>query len=228
MKRLILILFLLSGLPNLTHAHVIDTSWRVTEVVGEPWFADPSSIIGKDQEFFKGWAEGVFYECDYKGQSKIFTHYQLEEFLENKEYKNAKANKRSGIIKRMDAVAKVLAKYGEQLETDTVVSASDEFQGLREDDFRNIENRLLNNLDKHWLDKKTPADIENTSMQLPAFGKFMPDFISMSGDHLMGEGRKDAWERGGMASATEMMWRLFWDLKENQKTILRGKAYPLS
>ena len=140
------------------------------------------------------------------------------EFLNNKEYKNAKANKRSGIIKRMDAVAKVLAKYGEQLETDTVVSASDEFQGLREDDFRNIENRLLNNLDKHWLDKKTPADIENTSMQLPAFGKFMPDFISMSGDHLMGEGRKDAWERGGMASATEMMWRLFWDLKENQKT----------
>ena len=52
-------------------------------MVGEPWFADPSSIIGKDQEFFKGWAEGVFYECDYKGQSKIFTHYQLEEFLEN-------------------------------------------------------------------------------------------------------------------------------------------------
>ena len=86
MKRLILILFFLSGLPNLTQAQFIDTSWRVTELVGEPWFADPSSIIEKDQEFFKGWAEGVFYECDYKGQSKIFTHYQLEEFLENKEF----------------------------------------------------------------------------------------------------------------------------------------------
>jgi len=92
------------------------------------------------------------------------------------------------------------------------------FKRLKEKEFRNIENRLLNNLKNHWLDKKAPVDIENTSMQLPAFGKFMPDFISMSGDHLMGEGRKDAWERGGMASATEMMWRLFWDLKEHQKT----------
>ena len=86
MKKLIPILLLLSGLPNLTHAQFIETSWRVAEVVGEPWFANPSNIIGKDQNFFKGWAEGVFYECDYKGQSFTYTRYQLEEFLKNREF----------------------------------------------------------------------------------------------------------------------------------------------
>jgi len=79
-----------------------------------------------------------------------------------------------------------------------------------------LSNTLTSNLKEKWED--TVLDnVDKTAMQLPAFGKWMPDFISMSGDHLMGEGRKDAWERGGMQSVTEMMWRMYWELQEAKK-----------
>jgi|TARA_R100000093_G_scaffold39969_1_gene20939 hypothetical protein len=83
-----------------------------------------------------------------------------------------------------------------------------------------LTNRLTSNIDQKWLSsiEQDTKEVGSTSMQLPAFGKGMPDFISMFGDHLMGEGRKDAWERGGMQSVTEMMWRMFWELKEAEKT----------
>ena len=54
-------------------------------------------------------------------------------------------------------------------------------------------------------------------MQIAAFGKGMPDIISMSGDHLFGEGRKDMWEKGGMNTITEMGWNMYWDIKEQME-----------
>ena len=89
-----------------------------------------------------------------------------------------------------------------------------------------LANRLSSNLEQKWED--TILDnVDKTSMQLPAFGKGMPDFISMSGDHLMGEGRKDAWERGGMQSVTEMMWRMYWELKNAKENGTKLDAQKL-
>ena len=82
-----LCLLLLSGEFSIANAQFIDTTWRVTGVVGEPWFANPEMILGRTQYFFKGEAEGVFYSCNYAGQSTTYTKYQLSEFLENKEFK---------------------------------------------------------------------------------------------------------------------------------------------
>ena len=97
---------------------------------------------------------------------------------------------------------------------------------IKSKEFNNISTRLSSNLDKKWEDSILDK-VDKTSMQLPAFGKAMPDFISMSGDHLMGEGRKDAWERGGMQSVTELMWRLFWELQEAKKTGTKLDAVKL-
>ena len=83
----VLCLLLLSGEFSIANAQFIDTTWRVTGVVGEPWFANPEMILGRTQYFFKGEAEGVFYSCNYAGQSTTYTKYHLSEFLENKEFK---------------------------------------------------------------------------------------------------------------------------------------------
>ncbi len=69
-------------LPNFTFAVVFE----VTDYVGETWFANPNEIIGKEQMYHKGYAEGVFYSCDFAGQSFTNTSYTREEFLENKEF----------------------------------------------------------------------------------------------------------------------------------------------
>ena len=67
-------------------APFVETNWKVVDYVGEAWFANPSNIIGKHQYFFKGEAAGVFYACDFGGQSKTYTKYPPEEFLANKEF----------------------------------------------------------------------------------------------------------------------------------------------
>ena len=90
---------------------------------------------------------------------------------------------------------------------------------IKTEEMKLLTNRLTSNLDQKWLAsiEQDTKEVGSTSMQLPAFGKSMPNFISMSGDHLMGEGRKDSWERGGMQSVTEMMWRMYWELQEAKK-----------
>ena len=70
-----------------TNAQFVETKWEVTEFFGEAWFANPSDIIGNFQKFYKGYSEGVFYNCDYEGQSYTYTTYETyEEFLNNKEF----------------------------------------------------------------------------------------------------------------------------------------------
>ena len=67
------------------------------------WFAEEEEILGKQQEFFKGWANGVFYSCDYAGQSATYNAYTLKEFLGNKEFE---------LVNQDNAFSKVLAENG--------------------------------------------------------------------------------------------------------------------
>ena len=70
----------------------IDTKWTVTGYFGmlhiKLWFAEEEEILGKHQEFYKGWADGVFYSCDFAGQSKTtIILIQLSNFLPFSEFK---------------------------------------------------------------------------------------------------------------------------------------------
>ena len=56
------------------------------DFLGEAWFADTKNIIGKTQDFYKGWSKGVFYSCDYAGQSAIYNSYTPDKCLKNKEF----------------------------------------------------------------------------------------------------------------------------------------------
>ena len=72
--------------PSITSAQFLDAKWKVTEYFGELWYAEEEDIIGKQHQFFKGWADGVFYSGDYAGQSKTYNAYSIKEFLKNKQF----------------------------------------------------------------------------------------------------------------------------------------------
>ena len=133
------------------------------------------------------------------------------EFLNNQEYKNARKDGKAGIIKRMDATAEALLEYGKSLETGTALDQYNIFKGVQADQFDNILDRFIENLN-------FTGDIKTGNSQLPAFGTWMPDLFSMSGDHLMGEGRKSVIQRGAKQSVSFMMHRLWKDLKELNDT----------
>ena len=59
LKKVVLIGFLFT-FPSILSAQYIDTKWTVTGYFGELWFAEEEEILGKHQEFYKGWADGVF------------------------------------------------------------------------------------------------------------------------------------------------------------------------
>jgi hypothetical protein len=86
---------------------------------------------------------------------------------------------------------------------------------IKSKEFELLNNRLTDNLNKHWLNKET----SNTTMQIPSFGKGMPDVFSQSGDRILGgEGRRSAYQRGWDQSVTSMAFRLYKDLKELNET----------
>ena len=70
-------------LPSISFAQFIDTKWTVIGYFGELWFPEEDEILGKQQEFYKGWADGIFYSCNYAGQSATYNSYTTKEFLEN-------------------------------------------------------------------------------------------------------------------------------------------------
>jgi hypothetical protein len=87
MRNYLISLFLFAtslGSPAL--AQTIDAKWTVTQYAGETWFAKPAALIGKTQEFHKGFAKGVFYFCNFEGQSATYNSYTMAEFLANKEF----------------------------------------------------------------------------------------------------------------------------------------------
>jgi len=85
LKKVFMVVLMLHFPFNL-NAQYIDTKWIVTGYFGELWFAEEEDILGKHQEFYKGWADGVFYSCDYAGQSKTYNTHTIGEFLVNKEF----------------------------------------------------------------------------------------------------------------------------------------------
>ena len=72
--------------PSILYANFIDAKWTVTGYLGELWFAEEEDILGKQQEFFKGWSDGIFYSCNYGGQSATYNSYTIREFLDNREF----------------------------------------------------------------------------------------------------------------------------------------------
>ena len=70
--------------PFILNAQYIDTKWTVTGYFGELWYAEEKDILGKKQEFFKGWADGVFYSCDYAGSLQHLTPIQSKSLLRTK------------------------------------------------------------------------------------------------------------------------------------------------
>ena len=89
--------------PSILSAQYIDTKWTVTGYFGELWFAEEEDILGKHQEFYKGWADGVFYSCDYAGQSATYNTHTIKEFLGNKEFE---------LVNQDNAFSKVFAEHG--------------------------------------------------------------------------------------------------------------------
>lgn len=69
-----------------THADFIDTRWSVVGFTGEAWFINTQDVIGQSQTFNRGFAEGVFYNCDYAGQSSTYTRYDNDDFFANPEF----------------------------------------------------------------------------------------------------------------------------------------------
>ena len=102
LKKVVTLGFLLT-FPMILSAQYIDTKWTVTGYFGELWFAKEEDILGKYQEFYKGWADGVFYSCDYAGQSATYNTHTIKEFLENKEF---------GLVNQDKAFSKVFAANG--------------------------------------------------------------------------------------------------------------------
>ncbi len=77
----------------------------MTDVVGESWFSLSKRHIGKTQEFYKGYADGVFFTCNYKGLETTRNSFTLNEFLNKKEFKIFKKHKAELGLKEEGKVA---------------------------------------------------------------------------------------------------------------------------
>ena len=102
LKRVVVVGLMLH-FPSILNAQYIDTKWTVTGYFGELWYAEEKDILGKKKEFFKWWANGIFYSCDYAGQSATYNAYTIKEFLENKEFE---------LVNQDNAFSKVFAQNG--------------------------------------------------------------------------------------------------------------------
>lgn len=78
------ITILVGTLP--ARAQSIDTTWLVVGFHGEPWFIDPVHLRGSSQMFNRGFADGVFFSCNFAGLSATYTTYTNADFLANPEF----------------------------------------------------------------------------------------------------------------------------------------------
>jgi hypothetical protein len=74
------------SLHSPANADFVDTRWTVVGFTGEAWFINPQSVIGQPQLFSRGFAEGVFFSCEYTGQSATYTRYDNHAFFSNPEF----------------------------------------------------------------------------------------------------------------------------------------------
>ncbi len=87
MKKISLLIVSLFLFPSISYSNFYDGIWEVTDVVGESGFSLKKRHIGKTQEFYKGYAGGVFYTCNYKGLVTTRDSYTIDEFLNKEEFR---------------------------------------------------------------------------------------------------------------------------------------------
>ena len=87
MKKISLLIVSLFLFPSISYSNFYDGIWEVTDVVGESWFSLKKRHIGKTQEFWKGYAGGVFFTCNYKGLVTTRDSYTIDEFLNKEEFR---------------------------------------------------------------------------------------------------------------------------------------------
>jgi hypothetical protein len=89
-KLILSLLFVLTNTYSHALPYALDGTWVIKEFVGESWFLDKETIKDKIQVFYKGYAKGALYNCDYEGQSSTYTEYNVTDFLKNPEFSNFK------------------------------------------------------------------------------------------------------------------------------------------
>ena len=87
MKKISLLIVSLFLFPSISYSNFYDGIWEVTDVVGESRFSLKKRHIGKTQEFWKGYAGGVFFTCNYKGLVTTRDSYTIDEFLNKEEFR---------------------------------------------------------------------------------------------------------------------------------------------
>ena len=87
MKKISLLIVSLFLFPSISYSNFYDGIWEVTDVVGESGFSLKKRHIGKTQEFYKGYAGGVFFTCNYRGMVTTRDSYTIDEFLNKKEFR---------------------------------------------------------------------------------------------------------------------------------------------
>ncbi len=87
MKKISLLIVSLFLFPSISYSNFYDGIWEVTDVVGESGFSLKKRHIGKTQEFWKGYAGGVFFTCNAKGMVTTRKDYTLDELLKTKEFR---------------------------------------------------------------------------------------------------------------------------------------------
>jgi hypothetical protein len=85
-KALLACLFSLA-LAGPVHADFIDAQWTVVGFSGEAWYINTNDVIGQSQTFNRGFAVGIFYNCEYSGQSSTYTKYENDSFFANPEFR---------------------------------------------------------------------------------------------------------------------------------------------
>tara|TARA_R100000742_G_C4279540_1_gene104406 strand:+ start:2433 stop:9416 length:6984 start_codon:yes stop_codon:yes gene_type:complete len=168
--------------------------------------------------------EGINKYVDTLSKNNDPLPYWMEELVDDKDISGLPADAQTAILlSYMSNQIGFKENYEKAINnnTDAIVKMFQEQflipRGVKEKEFDILSNRLKQNIKQKWGDS-LKRSISPTALQLPAFHKGMPDFISMSGDSLFGEGRKPAWERGGHQSVMQISWRLWQDLKKAKET----------
>jgi hypothetical protein len=93
LKQLLILTLITLSILKPSHAYFIETNWKVADYVGSTIFVEPNDVVGKNQYLKGGFAEGVFYSCNFAGQHMTYTNYKREEFLRNPEFEMFKRHK---------------------------------------------------------------------------------------------------------------------------------------
>ena len=87
MRKLLSIIVLGLLLSGNAYASPFKTTWVIEKYIGSGAYSDPEEFVGKTQRFFKGLAEGAFFNCDYGGLVSDYATYTSEEFFNNKQFR---------------------------------------------------------------------------------------------------------------------------------------------